>query len=58
MIGEIKHTPENRLTPEDLKKLRATSEVHPVSDVKEAQKLKKVKDRKEEGKGDIIDIQA
>ena len=58
MIGEIKYIPENKPTPEDLKKLRATKEVHPIDETKEGQKPKKAKDRKEEGKGEQLDIEA
>ncbi|GEM_PF-5659940 len=58
MIGEIKYTPENKPTPEELKKLRATKEVHPIDESKESEKSKKAKDRKEEGKGERIDIEA
>ncbi len=58
MIGEVKNIPENKPTPEDLEKLRATQKVHPVDEVKKGQPEKPVKDRKEEGKGERIDIQA
>lgn len=58
MLGEIKYTPENKPTSEELKKLRAKKEVSPVNETKEVEKLRKTKDRKEEGKGEHIDIEA
>ena len=58
MLGEIRYMPENKPTPEELKKLRAKKEVPPIDEPKESEKSKKAKDRKEEGKGERIDIEA
>ena len=58
MLGEIRYTPGNKPTPEELEKMRATKKVHPADEVTEAEKSKKAKDRKEGGKGENIDIEA